>query len=402
MGSPLCTARAPSLPASLSIVMMTAADKSSSSASDDDTADSSSSSASDDDTSSLISTCFASDDDTSNLISTCLKYTAEHKKNVVAAVGMELNECPLYTLEAGQDLNSFCATSVGIALADLKYGSPKAIEGFAQALVENIWSLHGKDIAAAPARWLVCGPAYRFVPKSAVLMSRRVHELLADRCVAEGPANQVPELLELYRGSFRGGGDQEYASLGRECREKMMPSFTVRATPVAPGVLGGKRVVAIDDTRIYGVHAKRTEEALRALGCTAIYHFFALVPSQALLERWCAGSGSEGQEGVTMQVEDRLNRAVVCPADDADMFCGWSHLQSILLEDGFAWTMRTLTFLMRRPTAHLAVVLGFLGENQPRLLGELFAAVHAESLHEKNPEGAALLGAAALTAAARQ
>ena len=363
----------PSLPASLSIVMA-AADTSSSSASDDDTADTSSSSASDDDT----------------------------EKDVVAAVGMELNECPLYTLDAGQDLNSFCATLVGIALADLKYGSPKAIEGFAQALVENIWCVHGKEIAAAPAGWLVCGPAYRFVPKSAVLMSRRVHELLADRCVAEGPANQVPELLELYRGSFRGGGDQEYASLGRECREKMMPSFTVRATPEAPGVLRGKRVVAIDDTRIYGVHAQRTEEALRALDCTTIYHFFVLVPSQALLECGCAGGESEGQVEVTMQVEDRLNRAMVCPADDADMFCGWSHLQSILLEDGFAWTMRTLTFLMRRPTAQLAVVLGFLGENQPRLLGELFSAVHAESLHERNPEGAALLRTAALTAAARQ
>lgn len=317
---------------------------------------------------------------------------------------MELNECPLYTLDAGQDLNSFCATSVGIDLANLKYGSPKAIEGFAQAIVAKIWCAHGRDIAAAPAEWLVCGPAYRFVPKSAVLMSRRVHELLADRCVAEGVANQVPALIELYRGSFMGGGAQEYASLGRECREKMMPSFTVRATPVASGVLKDKRVVAIDDTRIYGVHAQRTEEALRALGCTSIYHFFVLVPSQALLERGCAGGEAEGHQGsgATMQVEDRLNRAVVCPADDADMFCGWSHLQSIFLEDGFAWTMRTLTFLIRRPTAHLAIVLGFLGESKPKLLGELFTAVMAESLHEKNPEGAALLGAAALAAAPRQ
>ena len=61
--------------------------------------------------------------------------------------------------------------------------------GFAQALVENIWCVHGKEITAPHAGWLcdrlVCGLAYRFVPKSAVLMSRRVHELLADRYVAE-------------------------------------------------------------------------------------------------------------------------------------------------------------------------------------------------------------------------
>ena len=229
VNSMLYNAGAPSLPASQSMAMA-AADSLSSSASDDDSLGDSRTRL----RSSWSQSCSLPPWHMVSLISTSLKYTAELKKDVVAAVGMELNECPLFTLDADHDINLFCETDFCISLNKFKFGSTKAIEGFAQALVENIWRVQGKEIAADPTGWLVCSPAYRFVPVSAVLLSRRVHKLLADRCVAEGPANQVPTLLELYRGNFRGGGGQEYASLGRECREKMMPSFTVRATPVAP------------------------------------------------------------------------------------------------------------------------------------------------------------------------
>jgi hypothetical protein len=45
---------------------------------------------------------------------------------------------PLYTQDASQDLNSFCATSVGIALADLKYDSPNDILVCAGACGEHL------------------------------------------------------------------------------------------------------------------------------------------------------------------------------------------------------------------------------------------------------------------------
>jgi hypothetical protein len=397
VGSLLYTSIAPSLPTSLSIVMA-AADSSSSSASDDD-------SLSDMRTrllSSLSQSC-SLPGHAASLISTSLKYTAEDKKDVVAlawcrhADGMELNECPLFTLDADQDINLFCATDFCISLNNFKFGSPRAIEHFAQALVEKIWLVQGKEIAADPTGWLVCSPAYRFVPVSAVLLSRRVHKLLADRCVEERPANQAPALLELYRDSITAQHGVDYASLGPEARKKVLPSFSVRGPPRA---LRGKRVIAIDDTRIYGVHALRSVKALSALGCTAVYHFFLLVATQAVLERGCDGGAAEGRQASggakpVMQVEDRLNMCVVSPADDDDMFCGWADLQSIILEDGFTWTMRPVTWLMRRPTLHLAVVVKWLAETKPSLLRDLRDAVREESLHQKHPEGAALLEEAA-------
>lgn len=104
-----------------------------------------------------------------SLISTSLKCTAEHKKDI--ADGMELNECPLFTLDADQqDINLFCATDFCISLNNFKFGSPKAIEGFVQALVENIWLVQGKEIATDPKGWLVCSPAYSFVPVLVVLL----------------------------------------------------------------------------------------------------------------------------------------------------------------------------------------------------------------------------------------
>jgi len=367
-------------------------------------ADSSSSSASDDDSlsdtrtrqrSSPSQSCFLPWH-AASLISTSLKYTAEHKKDI--ADGMELNECPLFTLDADQqDINLFCTTDFCISLNHFKFGSPKAIEGFAQALVENIWLVQGKEIAADPTGWLVCSPAYRFVPVSAVLLSRRVHKLLADRCVAERPANQAPALLELYRDSITAQHGVDYAALGPEARKKVLPSFSVRGPPRA---LRGKRVIAIDDTRIYGVHALRSVQALSALGCTAVYHFFLLVATQAVLERGCDGGAAEGRQASggakpVMQVEDRLNMCVVYPADDDDMFCGWADLQCIILEDGFTWTMRPVTWLMRRPTLHLAVVVKWLAETKPSLLRDFRDAVREESLHQRHPEGAALLEEAA-------
>ena len=327
------------------------------------------------------------------------RMTAGHKKDVVAAVGMQLNECPLFTLDADEDINLFCTRDFCISLNYFKFGSPKAIEGFAQALVENIWRVQGKEIAADPTGWLVCSPAYRVVPVSAVLLSRRVHKLLADRCVAERPAtlNQAPALVELYRESITAQHGVDYAALGPEAREKVLPRFSVRGPRRD---LRGKRVIAIDDTRIYGVHALRSVQALRALGCTAVYHFFLLVATQAVLERGCDGGPAEGRQasGVAkpaMQVEDRLNMCVVSPADDDDMFCGWADLQCIILEEGFTWTMRPVTWLMRRPTLQLAVVVRWLGETKPTLLRDLLNAVRKESLHQKHPEGAALLEAAA-------
>ncbi len=287
----------------------------------------------------------------------------------------------------------FCETDFCISLGKFKFGSPKAIEELAKALVENIWRVHGKDITADSAGWMVCAPAYRFVPNSAVLMTRRVHELLVARCMAEhrgSGSGGVPGLVELYRESITGGGGVDYASLGHESREKALPRFSVRG--LATGLLTGKRILAIDDTRIYGVHALRTTESLRALGCTVIHHFFVLVTTQAMLERGCA----------SMQVEDRINGAVVSPEDEGAMFCGWTHLQHILLEEGYVWTMRPVTWLLRRPVAHVAVVLDFLAEKQPRLLGELHAAVRKEHLHENRPEAAALLEEAVAANAARR
>ena len=99
----------------------------------------------------------------------------------------------------------------------------------------------------------------------------------------------------------------------------------------------------------YGVHANRTSEALRALGCSHVYHFFVLVATPEVLARGCSAVvGAQGQQaagatgGATMQVEDRLNRVVISPADDAEMFVGWQDLQHILLEDGYAWTLLPL------------------------------------------------------------
>ena len=96
----------------------------------------------------------------------------------------------------------------------------------------------------------------------------------------------------------------------------------------------------------YGVHANRTSGALRALGCSHVYHFFVLVATPEVLARGCSAVvGAQGQQaagatgGATMQVEDRLNRVVISPADDAEMFVGWQDLQHILLEDGYAWTL---------------------------------------------------------------
>ena len=76
-----------------------------------------------------------------------------------------------------------------------------------------------------------------------------------------------------------------------------------------------------------------------------MYHFFVLVATPEVLARGCSAVvGAPGQQGAgapggaTMQVEDRLNRVVISPADDAEMFVGWQDLQHILLEDGYAWT----------------------------------------------------------------
>ena len=44
------------------------------------------------------------------------RMTAGHKKDVVAAVGMQLNECPLFTLDADEDINLFCTREFCISL----------------------------------------------------------------------------------------------------------------------------------------------------------------------------------------------------------------------------------------------------------------------------------------------
>jgi hypothetical protein len=103
-------------------------------------------------------------------------------------------------------------------LGKFKFGSRKAIEGFAEALAQKIWHALGDEIAADPAGWLICAPAYRFVPVSAVLLSRRVHELLVDRCAAA--ASKAPALVELYRETITG---VDYASLSPKAREKALP-----------------------------------------------------------------------------------------------------------------------------------------------------------------------------------
>lgn len=154
------------------------------------------------------------------------------------------HECPLHTLDTDQDLEAFCSTDFCKSLGKFKFGSRKAIEGFAEALAQKIWHALGDEIAADPAGWLICAPAYRFVPVSAVLLSRRVHELLVDRCAAA--ASKAPALVELYRETITG---VDYASLSPKAREKALPSYSIRGVP--NGFVRGKRVVAIDDTRMY-------------------------------------------------------------------------------------------------------------------------------------------------------
>ena len=160
-----------------------------------------------------------------------------------AAGASGVHECPLHTLDTDQDLEAFCSTDFCISLGKFKFGSRKAIEGFAQSLAQNIWHVFGDEIAADPAGWLICAPAYRFVPVSAVLLSRRVHELLVDRCAA---ASKAPALVELYRETITG---VDYASLSPKAREKALPSYSIRGVP--DGFVRGKRVIAIDDTRMY-------------------------------------------------------------------------------------------------------------------------------------------------------
>ena len=164
-----------------------------------------------------------------------------------AAGASGVHECPLHTLDTDQDLEAFCSTDFCISLGKFKFGSRKAIEGFAQSLAQNIWHVFGDEIAADPSGWLICAPAYRFVPVSAVLLSRRVHELLVDRCAA---ASKAPALVELYRETITG---VDYASLTPTAREKALPSYSIRGVP--DGFVRGKRVVAIDDTRMYAAGA---------------------------------------------------------------------------------------------------------------------------------------------------
>ena len=137
-------------------------------------------------------------------------------ENGAAAGASGVHECPLHTLDTDQDLEAFCSTDFCISLGKFKFGSRKAIEGFAQSLAQNIWHVFGDEIAADPSGWLICAPA----------------------------------LVELYRETITG---VDYASLTPTAREKALPSYSIRGVP--DGFVRGKRVVAIDDTRMYAAGA---------------------------------------------------------------------------------------------------------------------------------------------------
>ena len=72
-----------------------------------------------------------------------------------------------------------------------------------------------------------------------------------DRCAAA--ASKAPALVELYRETITG---VDYASLSPKAREKALPSYSIRGVP--NGFVRGKRVVAIDDTRMYAACPSRT------------------------------------------------------------------------------------------------------------------------------------------------
>ena len=240
--------------------------------------------------------------------------------------------------------------------AKLKYGDVEAVRGLAERTARRI-------AEGMQERWceVVLSPPYRNVPTAAALWAREVH--------ARMPAGVA--FAQLRRGAVDAGegGAPEFAAMGSEERERALPEFWLSDDD--KGRLAGRRVVALDDCRITGAHERRASAAAYAAGASEVVHVYVYAPTEEAVQE-------HASRGVAL--EDFLNRVFVTPDDGGAMFGGWEDLQRSLAHASFAWTIRPVKWLLRRPPWQLAAVLAYLRDFRPDLLTAFHAAASAEGL----------------------